>query len=94
MLSRENQSKLSETELAIAWREANGAARGLAKALILGERHPDPHAERNAPNPAHGVTRIRLIRPQPAAVWVDDADDVKDHNSFVGSLGREGTKFQ
>lgn len=92
MLSRENQNQLSEEQLAAAFSEASRAARKFAQSMVIGH-NPDPHAECNAPNPAHDIVHIRLIRPAPVAVWVSDADAVKNHNSFVGSLGRTGTRF-
>jgi hypothetical protein len=94
MLSREDKTQRSPQEIAIAYAEASRAAKRLGQQLVLGERNENPHPERNLENPAHsGVTRIRLIRPQPTTVWADDIENVRDHNSYVGSLGREGTKF-
>ena len=84
MLSQENKSKPTEAETAIAQREANRAARGLATALVSFERNTDPHTERNAPNPADGV-HIRALRqygPRPTV-----AKSVQDHNSVVSGIG-------
>jgi hypothetical protein len=57
------------------------AATNLANRLIRYEHNPDP---REAPNPAHSVTRIRTLRP---IVRVQVDDSCKDHNSAVASLG-------
>jgi hypothetical protein len=92
VLSQEDKSKLTPQEIAAAWRDAAIAAKGLAQQMIRYERNEDPHEERNALNPAHGV-RIRLLRPQPVSVTWGDADAVKAHNDYVSSLGAKGTRF-
>lgn len=92
MLSQENKAMLTESQLAIVYSEAARAARTLGKQLITGERNPDPMREREAPSPASGV-RIRLLgRPAPPPFFAYDEQDVKDHNAFVSSLGREGKR--
>jgi hypothetical protein len=95
MLSNEKRASLTVEELRIATAEATRAARTLGQQLVKGERNEDPHPERNAANPAHpGVVRVRLIRPQPVSIAYADIDKVRDHNSFVASLGQSGSKFQ
>jgi hypothetical protein len=94
MLSQEDRSKLSESELAVAFAQAAGAARALGQSLPI-SRNPDPMPERNAPNPAHpGATVIRIIRPRPRTVVVEDIARVTAHNEYVSSLGRSGRKFE
>ena len=95
MLSQEDRNKLTPEELAIIYRDANQAAKTLGKALIRGERHPDPQGVRNVENPAHpGATVIRILRPRPRSVHVEDIDRVQQHNEFVSTLGVSGTRFE
>jgi hypothetical protein len=79
-LSNERQPDTATIE---AYRDqlARIAATNLADRLIRFERNPDA---REAENPAHSVTRIRVLRP---IVRVQVTDDVKDHNTSVSNLG-------
>lgn len=92
MLSNENKLARTPEEVATAWRDAAYAAKRLGTQLMRYERNEDPHEERNAPNPAHGV-HIRLLRPRPRSIgWGDDVA-VRQHNEFVSSLGASGQRF-
>ena len=87
MLSNENKAAATPEELAVAFRDAANFARRLGTQLVSFERHPDPKAHLNLPNPTD-ATFIRVARPQPRILPVEDS--VKQHNLYVWSLHREG----
>lgn len=86
-LSKENPNQSCEAYL-LAQAQARGHAKALAQALVNFERNPDPHPERNAPNPAHSVTPIRIWRPMRAScdVRVEVTAECAAHNLAVSEL--------
>lgn len=95
-LSQESSGVPDSQELERRFRDDALRAKELAAQLTI-QHNPEPgrqYREREARNPAHpGTVVIRTLRPQPTRVLVQDIDAVRDHNTFVGSLGTSGTRF-
>jgi hypothetical protein len=88
MLSNEKPNQLTDAEKQIAFAVAMGHARALATVMVNHDHNPDPHPERNAPNPAAEFISVRVIKPRRMA-HVTVSQDVKDHNDIVANLGRK-----
>ena len=87
-LAMESQTQgNAEIDRRIAEAQARGTAKALAQAMVLRERNPDPHPERNVPNPASEFTRIRVVRPRRICIVTVD-EETKRHNSMVQNLGK------
>ena len=84
-LSYDNQAQATAAfDRQIAEARARGTARALAQQMMLFERNPDPHPERNVENPATAGVRIRILRPSPMHITVDE--ECKRHNQAVYDL--------
>jgi hypothetical protein len=68
--------------------QARGQASALAQALVRHEHNPDPHPERNLPNPATAGVVIRKWHPTRTTLdyRAELTKEVKDHNSAVSEL--------
>ena len=85
MLSNENPNAPTTEQLSADFRAAATAARTLGHKLITGQHNDNPHNERNAPNPATAGVYIRVLRPVPVFLPVDE--ECKRHNDLVANLG-------